>query len=233
MPLILCIETSSKNCSVTLSKAGKILVLKQYYDENYCHGEKLHLLIVEALNQGGIAIEDIDAFSLSYGPGSYTGLRIGASAVKGFGFALNKPVMVVSTLKSMGKSYIDSNYFDSKIDFICPIINSRVGEVYTATFDKRLNEINSPHSCVVAQHKFDNLLFQGKVVFFGTGLNKLKNYIKHKNAHVIADDWLPSASSLVAISHQKFIKKDFVDLAYFEPLYLKKFIPTKPKKEKI
>ena len=232
MPLILCIETSSKNCSIALSKNGSLVALKEYFDENYCHGEKLHVLISEVLSLERILIKDIDAFSLSYGPGSYTGLRIGASAVKGFGFSLNKPVMVMSTLKSLAHSYIESKHFDSKTDFLCPIIDSRVGEVYAATYDKNLNQINSSHSCVVSQHTFNNFLCQGKVAFFGTGLIKLNDIMKHENANFLKEDLLPSAASLVKISYQKFLKKDFVDTAYFEPLYLKRFIPTKSKNNK-
>ena len=112
MALILCLETSSKNCSVSIAKNGKTIQLKELLDDNYCHGEKLHVLIEELLKESKFLISDFDAFAFSSGPGSYTGLRIGAAAIKGFAFALDKPVISVSTLNSMAYGVCYNSHID-------------------------------------------------------------------------------------------------------------------------
>lgn len=231
MALILSIETSSKNCSVAISKKTEVLCYKEEFDEDYCHGERLHVLINELLKEYSLSIHNIDAFSLSYGPGSYTGLRIGASAAKGFAFALNKPVVLIPTLESLAKSYLDLYGNSNEIQFICPILDSRQGEVYAAVYNNTLSVVLDSFACVLSINSFEEILNKGKCIFFGTGLGKVKAVLNHKNANFINDDWLPSARSLNALSYKKFIQKDFADIAYFEPLYLKNFVPTKSKKK--
>lgn len=151
MALILCIETSSKNCSVCVSENGLCVGLKEQRDDHYCHGEKLHVLIEELLQESNLSINDIDAFCLSGGPGSYTGLRIGAAAVKGFAFALNKPIIVVSTLVSLAHGFLMHDSLASRNlsfadphhhkevalgrTYLCPVIDSRQGEVYTSLYE--------------------------------------------------------------------------------------------------
>jgi len=229
MALILSIETSSKNCSVAISKNGETQYLHEEFDENYCHGERLHSIIHSLLKEHSFSINDIDAFSLSYGPGSYTGLRIGASAVKGFAFALSKPIVLIPTLQSLAKSYLIKN--TDNVKFICPTLDSRQGEVYSAVYTNKLQPLIQSHSCVLSKDSFKHILSKGKCIFFGTGIDKLKSFLNHKNFNFIDSQWLPSARSLGQLSYEKFLKKDFADIAYFEPLYLKNFIPTKPKKK--
>tara|TARA_B110000444_G_scaffold249656_1_gene275045 strand:- start:233 stop:937 length:705 start_codon:yes stop_codon:yes gene_type:complete len=231
MALILSIETSSKNCSVAISKNTEVLYYKEEFDEGYCHGERLHVLINELLQECSLSIHNMDAFALSHGPGSYTGLRIGASAAKGFAFVLNKPIILIPTLESLAKSYSDVYGDSNNIQFICPILDSRQGEVYAAVYNNTLNVVLDSFACVLSSHSFEEILNKGKCIFFGTGLDKVKSVLNHKNANFINDDWLPSSRSLSVLSHKKFIQKDFADIAYFEPLYLKNFMPARPKKK--
>ena len=229
MALILCIETSSKNCSVAISKNGKIIDWQEELDENYCHGEKLHVLIEKLLEKSIISINEIDAFCFSSGPGSYTGLRIGAAAVKGFAAALDKPVIVVSTLRSMAWGLLNTElkYGKLEYDFLCPVLDSRQGEVYTAMYDFNCNVKLTPFACNVNKFSFSNYLDNHKICFFGPGQYKLKGKITHKNASFL-ENFSPSSRYLGHFSKINFEKNTFVDTAYFEPLYLKEFIPTKP-----
>ena len=231
MPLILCLETSSKNCSVSIYNNDSIVGSKEFIDESYCHGEKLHVLINDLLIESGFSIKDFDVFCFSSGPGSYTGLRIGAASVKGFSFALDKPIVAIPTLKSLAWGVANNQLLNkiNKLDILCPIIDSRKGEVYAALYDSNLKICLDPFSCNIMTFSFLEYLEQGKVYFFGTGLYKLSPLIKHKNA-IFINDIIPSSKYLGILANKDFNKKKFVDPAYFEPLYLKEFIPTVSKK---
>ena len=229
MALILCIETSSKNCSVVISQNGSPLFLKEKYDENYCHGEQLHVLIENILIEAKMDIADFDAFSLSAGPGSYTGLRIGSAAVKGLAFALNKPVISVGTLESMFSGFINKNH---NYDLFFPNLDSRKGEVYAAMYDMHKKECIAPFCCEINKFDFNSILAKNSVCFFGPGNHKIQSVVSHKNASFIKMDY-PSANSLSFLSEHKFQNNNFVDPAYFEPMYLKNFIATKSKKKVI
>ena len=230
MALILCLETSSKNCSVSIAKNGKTIQLKELLDDNYCHGEKLHVLIEELLKESKFLIRDFDAFAFSSGPGSYTGLRIGAAAIKGFAFALDKPVISVSTLNSMVYGlYYNSNINISSYDLFCPVLDSRKGEVYMAIFSDPSKQILKPFACVLNEFPFSKYIDKNKVCFFGPGKYKIESVIKHQNAYFLHSDY-PTARHMGVIAEEKYKKNNFVDTAYFEPLYLKDFILTQSKK---
>ncbi len=230
MSLILCIETSSKNCSVALSDNGQIISFQEELDDNYCHAKKLHVLIEQVLKNMSISINQIDAFCFSAGPGSYTGLRIGASAIKGFSVALDKPVIIVSTLKSMVWGILNTQFKKEKMEDVifCPTLDSRQGEVYAAMYDANFIEHLEPFACNVIDFSFSDFLENKKMYFFGLGTHKLQSIITHKNAFLI-EDFFPSARYLGHFAQMNFDNNNFVDVAYFEPLYLKPFIPTKPK----
>ena len=228
MALILCLETSSKNCSVSICKDNHVLFFKEYYDKNYCHGEKLHVLIQSLLAESNISIHDFDAFAYSSGPGSYTGLRIGAASIKGFSYALEKPAISISTLKSMASGLLMTGFDFQNNGLLCPVIDSRKDEIYAALYDVRLNEFLSPFACDLLSFSFLEYLENHTVYFFGTGLYKLQN-IKHKNA-VFLHDKMPSSRDLACLAEDAFNSHNFEDVAYFEPTYLKDFIPTKSKK---
>jgi len=227
MALILCVDTSSKNCSVALSKDGIVIYTKEKLEEGYCHGEELHSLIEDLFLDAKLEISQIDAISFSSGPGSYTGLRIGAATAKGLGIALNKKIVLVSTLKAMCWGFINNEQeiFNNDVNYFCSVLDSRQGEVYASIYDVLGSEILPPFACEVAKSPFINILNTNKICFFGTGLYKLKKVINHKNASFY-DGFLPSSSYLAFLAENNYNQKKFADIAYFEPMYLKGFIAS-------
>ncbi len=129
MALILNLETATTNCSVSIAKDGNLLAIKEHNTPNYSHSEQLHVFIQEVLKEASLSIEELDAVAVSKGPGSYTGLRIGVSAAKGLCFALNVPLISISTLSNMAEQAKDS-----KMDYIIPVLDARRMEVYSAVF---------------------------------------------------------------------------------------------------
>lgn len=221
--MILNIETATKNCSVSISKEGKTIALKELNDGNYSHAEKLHELIEQVVLEAKISLSHLKAIAVSKGPGSYTGLRIGVSAAKGLCFALDIPMISTNTLQSLALSVsIDKGY---KI----PLLDARRMEVYSQVFSEKNEKIREVQAEIVDADSFLEFLNAEKVYFFGDGAEKCKGIITHKNA-VFIDDKFPSAKEMSAISYQKYIKNEFEDVAYFEPFYLKEFLGAIPKK---
>jgi len=223
VPLILNIETATKNCSVSLANKGELLAVKELNDGHYSHSENLHVFIEDVLKSAKRLFSDIDAIAVSKGPGSYTGLRIGVSAAKGLCFSLNKPLISISTLASLANSISVEN--DS---VIIPLLDARRMEVYSAVFDSYYNQIREVKAEVIDSTSFSAFLEKGKVYFLGDGSDKCKDIIKHKNA-VFSDNYFPSAKQMAKLSYAKYKKNDIEDVAYFEPFYLKDFLITKPK----
>ena len=223
MTYILNIETATKNCSVSISKEGKTIALKELNDGNYSHAEKLHELIGQVVLEAKIALSDLKAIAVSKGPGSYTGLRIGVSAAKGLCFALDIPLISVNTLQSLSLSvYIDKGY---KI----PLLDARRMEVYSQVFNEKTKKIREVQAEIIRPESFSAYLNDQKVYFFGDGAEKCKEIITHKNA-IFIDEKFPSAKEMSAISYEKYLKNEFEDVAYFEPFYLKEFLGAIPKK---
>ncbi|MFD2822197.1 tRNA (adenosine(37)-N6)-threonylcarbamoyltransferase complex dimerization subunit type 1 TsaB [Lacinutrix iliipiscaria] len=224
MALILNIETATTNCSVSLSKQGETFALQEDYDKNYSHAERLHVYISALLEKHHIKPSQLDAIAVSKGPGSYTGLRIGVSAAKGLCFALNKPLISVSTLEAL------AHQVKIKEGFIVPMLDARRMEVYSAIFDAEYKVIRPIEAQILEAHSFANYLKLGKVYFIGNGVEKTKTLITHENA-IFIEDKLPSANEMSAIAYEKHKKNDTEDVAYFEPFYLKDFIALKAKKD--
>lgn len=222
MAYILNIETATTNCSVSLSKNGKTILLKEDYNNNYSHAERLHIYIDAVLNEAGITSKDLDAVAVSKGPGSYTGLRIGVSAAKGLCFALDKPLVSVSTLEALAHQVI---YNDG---VIVAMLDARRMEVYSAIFDSKYHQIRETEAQIIDADSFNSYLQEGKVYFIGNGVEKTKTLINHPNA-VFIEDKLPSANEMSFLVYNKFKIMDTEDVAYFEPYYLKDFVALKPK----
>jgi tRNA threonylcarbamoyladenosine biosynthesis protein TsaB len=222
LAIILNIETTTTNCSVSLSKEGETLVLKEDYNSSYSHAETLHLFIDEVFKEVRIKPKDIDAIAVSKGPGSYTGLRIGVSAAKGLCFALDKPLISVSTLEALAHQV--------KIDegFIVPMLDARRMEVYSAIFDKSYRQVRSIEAQILDDNSFKDYFNKNNVYFIGNGVEKTKILLSNSNA-IFIDDKLPSANEISKLAYKKFKISDFEDVAYFEPFYLKDFIALKPK----
>jgi tRNA threonylcarbamoyladenosine biosynthesis protein TsaB len=219
---ILNIETATTNCSVSLSFEGETLVLKEDYNNNYSHAERLHIYIDDVLKEANIKSSQLDAIAVSKGPGSYTGLRIGVSAAKGLCFALNKPLIAISTLEALAHQVNISE------GIIVPMLDARRLEVYSAIFDVNYNQIRETQAQLLDATSFISYLDKSKVTFIGNGVAKTKELITHENA-IFIEDKLPSANEMSQLAYHKYKINDIEDVAYFEPYYLKDFVALQPK----
>ncbi|WP_405023537.1 tRNA (adenosine(37)-N6)-threonylcarbamoyltransferase complex dimerization subunit type 1 TsaB [Mangrovimonas cancribranchiae] len=221
--MILSIETATTNCSVALSKEGETIALIEDYDKGYSHAERLHAYIDQILSEGNIDKSQLDAIAVSKGPGSYTGLRIGVSTAKGLAYALEKPLISVSTLESLSRQVnIEGGY-------IIPMLDARRMEVYSAVFNADFSLARDIKAEVLEENSFQEYLEKEKVYFIGNGVEKTKTIITHPNA-VFIDAKLPSANEMGSIAYKKYKVNNFEDVAYFEPYYLKDFVAIKSKK---
>jgi tRNA threonylcarbamoyladenosine biosynthesis protein TsaB len=167
---------------------------------------------------------------VSAGPGSYTGLRIGTSVAKGICFALDIPLIAVDTLTTMSQAVLASGVEVGDDTLLCPMIDARRMEVYTALHDKRLKTIEETNAKIIDEDSFADVLEKNRVLFFGNGAAKCKDVIKSSNA-VFVDNIFPLAANMSPLAEKAFIENDFVDVAYFEPFYLKSFVATISKKK--
>lgn len=226
MAKILCIDTATKACSVAIGVDGETADTRIIQGEKYSHAENLHLMIQELLTANGFTPSDLDAVAVSEGPGSYTGLRIGVSAAKGFCFGLDIPLIAVSTLRLMCEN---PSVPKSNADFFCPMIDARRNEVFTALY-QRDGSIHRPmEALVLDEHPYFEYLNEHRIVFFGDGAAKFEDQLDHQNALFIPDV-VPEASCFTGLADTLFRKKAFQDVAYFEPFYGKEFQAGKPKK---
>jgi tRNA threonylcarbamoyladenosine biosynthesis protein TsaB len=222
MALVLNIETATTNCSVSLSKDGEILVLKEDNSLGYSHAETLHLFIDEVFKISNIKPSEIDAVAVSKGPGSYTGLRIGVSSAKGLSYALNKPLIAIDTLESL------AHQVKANDGFIVPMLDARRMEVYSAIYNSKLELNREIKAEILTEESFRELLKTDKVYFIGNGVEKTKGLIQHPNA-VFIDGKLPSANEMALLAELKHQKSDTEYVAYFEPYFLKYFVALKKK----
>ena len=221
---ILHIETSSKNCSVAISDGLELLCVCEEVSENYKQSESLHTFVEWALEGAELSLKDLDAVSLGMGPGSYTGLRIGASSAKGFCYGLKVPLFAVNSLETMIEPFLAKDY-----DLIIPLLDARRMEVYTAVFDGNSGKmLTQTEARILDENSFQEFKEQ-KVIFIGDGALKAKEILQLPNAD-FNENVYPSAKYLVKKSVEKFSSKNFEDVAYFEPLYLKDFQGIKKKK---
>ncbi|RNA61028.1 tRNA (adenosine(37)-N6)-threonylcarbamoyltransferase complex dimerization subunit type 1 TsaB [Chryseobacterium nematophagum] len=221
---ILYLETSSKNCSVAISDNEKLLCLCEETSENYKQSESLHTFVEWALEGAEISLKEIQAISLGKGPGSYTGLRIGAASAKGFCYGLKIPLIAVNSLESMIEPFLGQNY-----DYIIPLIDARRMEVYTGVYDGNTGEEKVETEAKI----LDDATFQEyrdkKIIFVGDGAKKAKEVLQLPNAD-FNENIFPSSKYLIKKTLEKINKKEFEDVAYFEPFYLKDFQGVKKKK---
>ena len=220
---ILHIETSSRNCSVAISDGEELLCLCEEVSENYKQSESLHTFVEWALEGAEISLKDIEAVSLGKGPGSYTGLRIGAASAKGFCYGLKVPLIAVNSLETMIEPFLSQNY-----DVIIPLIDARRMEVYCAVFDGNSGEMISETEAKILDEQSFTELEGKKILFVGDGAKKAKEILQLENADFVENIY-PSAKYLIKKSVEKFNRQDFEDVAYFEPFYLKDFHGVKKK----
>lgn len=223
MATILNLETSTKNCSVSIAKDGVQLCLVEENEENYAHGEKLNQFVDWCVQGAEINWKDIDAVCVSKGPGSYTGLRIGVSSAKGFAYGSDIPLMAINSLQILAESQLNQ-----EVDYIIPMIDARRMEVYTALFDRQGNQLTETEAKVIDNTSFEELKGK-KIIFVGDGAEKCQEILSHLNATFVQA--FPSAKDMIRVSEEKFTQKSFEDVAYFEPYYLKDFVAGKKKSE--
>jgi tRNA threonylcarbamoyladenosine biosynthesis protein TsaB len=232
MALILNIETSTEVCSVFMAKNGQTLFKKESL-EGLNHSRVLTVFIEELFAQNNIEPKILDAVAVSKGPGSYTGLRIGVSVAKGLCYGLNIPLISVNSLEIMGiyaaqnkEKYILKK--DETPILFCPMIDARRMEVYTALYNSKGEEIRQVSAEIIDESFLTDLLENHKILIFGNGADKCKNMITNKNA-IFEGPKTTSAEFMQMIAEEKFSKKQYEDVAYFEPFYLKNFVATIPK----
>ncbi|MDB5286593.1 MAG: tRNA threonylcarbamoyladenosine biosynthesis protein TsaB [Mucilaginibacter sp.] len=225
MSYILQIETATTSCSVALTHNRQVLAFKEVNVRNI-HAEVITVYIDELITKCNITYADLDAVAVSCGPGSYTGLRIGVSTAKGLCFALDKPLIAVETLAAMATGVVANHPVGDDV-LLCPMIDARRMEVYTAIFDKAGQIIKPTAAEIIDENSFANLLANHNILFFGDGADKCRETLgNNPHAHFLPD-FANSAAYLTNIATDKFNRKEFVDVAYFEPYYLKDFIAGK------
>ncbi|MBN2350838.1 MAG: tRNA (adenosine(37)-N6)-threonylcarbamoyltransferase complex dimerization subunit type 1 TsaB [Bacteroidales bacterium] len=234
MALILNIETATHVCSVGLSKDGKTIALKESIEEK-SHAASLTVFIEKILHAQKLSIQNLDAICVSKGPGSYTGLRIGVSTAKGLCYGSDKPLLSVITFQNMCMAAKESpaihkltGNFSEEV-LLCPMIDARRMEVFTALYDWNLNKVSDIEAKIIDEKSFEKTLHKKQILFFGNGADKCRPYLNHPNAGFLGNI-NPSAQYMSAIAESLFQRRSFEDVAYFEPFYLKDFIPTVPKK---
>jgi len=224
MGYILSIETSTPVCSVALHKGGD-LVASKALNVPGAHAERLMELIHDILAESSVASEDIQAIAVSEGPGSYTGLRIGVSTAKGLAFGWNIPLIGVSTLQALA---VGAVRLGASEGHIVPMLDARRMEVYREVFDSDLNPVKGLDAEVIDENAFRKLLSEGIVYFIGDGSKKVSQVISHPNAVFLELEI--SAEYIGEIASQKFQSREFADIAYFTPNYLKEFKALHSKK---
>jgi len=227
MAYLLHLETSTKQCSVALAYKGELLASRVLLNETFSHSEKLHLFSSEVLEEANLKASELDAIAVSKGPGSYTGLRIGVGAAKGFCFGLDIPLIALNALEILVQS---SKAQDA--DYFIPMMDARRMEVYTAVFDKNKQWVQETSALVLGQDSFKSLLKEKTALVLGDGAAKFKALNPERNAIFSKETHYPSAVDMISMAWEKFNRKAFESLAYFEPFYLKDFQTTPPKKIK-
>lgn len=228
MSLIINIESTTAICSVALSDNDSIIALKETDKEN-SHSKLLSVFIEEIFKENKISAKDLSAVAVSKGPGSYTGLRIGVSLAKGLCYGADLPLISVDTLSALAQAYQKSQK-PAKNDLLCPMMDARRMEVYCKLSDSSLNELMPVNAMVIDNNSFARQLTKHKIHFFGNGAIKCQQEINHKNA--LFSEFNNSATYLVSQALQKLKQKQFENLAYFEPYYLKDFVAI-PSKNKV
>jgi len=227
MPLILNLETATQVCSVALSDNGRVVELMESGEKN-SHSVTLTVFIDAVMKKAGIAFSELDAVAVSKGPGSYTGLRIGVSAAKGICYGAGKPLIAISTLESMAAGAKGMASLGTPSLF-CPMIDARRMEVYNALYDSDLNLVREIKAEIIHEGSFLEEMKDHPVLFFGDGAEKCKPLLaSHPNARFL-DDFQLSATYMVHLAENIFNRRAFEDTVYFEPYYLKDFIPGIPR----
>ena len=225
---ILCIETSTSCCSAAICIDGVAVASK----ENLAganHASELPVFVEQLLAEARANQWHLDAVALSQGPGSYTGLRIGTSIAKGICYGMNIPLIPVDTLQILCNS-VDNQYLTGDTNTMyCPMIDARRMEVYTAFFNDKLEKISDTEALIVDENSFMELKQNNHLYLFGDGADKLADLFENEDNITVVEKFHCSAAYMAKLADEAFKNKQFVDVAYFEPFYLKNFVPGMPK----
>ena len=230
MSLLLNIDTAVENASVCISKNGELIFIAENKNPKD-HATWIQPAIQSLMKEAGFSLKELNAIAVSNGPGSYTGLRVGLATAKGLCYALNIPLITLSTLEVMTCAAIvnTSNSQLRTTDFLyCPLIDARRMEVFTAIYDQSLKAILPPHAKIIDENSFTEQLAGNSILFFGNGAAKCKPLIQSANA--LFEIIKYNASNMIGLSEKKMAAKDFTNLAYAEPFYIKDFHTVQPKK---
>ena len=220
MSRILCVDTSSFICSVSIFE-NLSLISSNSIEVEKSHSKLIIQLIDQSLKDAKIKINEVDAFAVSMGPGSYTGLRIGVSTIKGLCYSLEKPLISINTLEILSKSALNhiNNYNDF---FICPMIDARRMEVFTKMLDNDFNEVEKDKALILDDKSFNDIGGGKSIYFFGDGSNKFQKITNNKNFHFI-DNIISSSKNMGELANIKYENNQFENLTTFEPFYIKDF----------
>ncbi len=225
MSLILQIETATTSCSVAIARDGVVLAYKEANQRNI-HAEVITRFIDDIITDAAGTYNQLDAIAVSCGPGSYTGLRIGISTAKGLCFALDKPLIAIETLEAMAHG-VESKEAYNDNTLLCPMIDARRMEVFTAVFNVQGDRIQATSAVIIDENSFNDLLANNKILFFGDGAEKCEAILGGNLNAAFLPGFINSSTHLTQKAFEKFKNKDFEDVAYFEPYYLKEFIAGK------
>ena len=206
---------------MSLAKDGSTLICKEIAEEGFSHAERLHVFIEEIIREAGITFQDLNAIAVSQGPGSYTGLRIGVSAAKGLCYALDIPLIAIDTFQTLARQVKQTD------GCIVPMIDARRMEVYSAIFDANYEQKRAIQAEVITENSFADS--KETLYFIGDCNEKCKTVLSAPNFVFLEGIQYPSAKEMSALSFEKYQKSDTVDVAYFEPFYLKDFMITTKK----
>lgn len=224
MAVILNIETSTNVCSTALTYDGHVITQREDY-HGHNHATLLSGYIKDCLDEAKAKDLKIDAVAVSIGPGSYTGLRIGLSEAKGLAYALDVPLIGIDTLQIMTVAVMFSDFFDEDVMF-APMIDARRMEVFTAVYDYALHPLLAPTPLILTDDSYREFLDKGPVIFFGNGSDKAHELLsRHHNANFITEIH-PTGANMMALADKAYLNKDFLDIAYSTPAYLKEFQAT-------
>lgn len=229
MGTLLLIETATVVCSVAIARQGNILSLRESHEQR-SHAELITIFIQECLDEARLNFDQLDAVAVSRGPGSYTGLRIGVSTAKGICFAKDIPLIATDTLQAMAAGFAEQ-YTEllKPTDLLIPMIDARRMEVYTATFKPDNERIEETTARIIDENSYADLAENHRLWFFGDGADKCNPVLHRPEQMNIVNGFTPSAKPMAGLAQQAYEAKQFVDLAYFEPFYLKDFVAGIPK----
>ncbi len=227
--MILQIETATSVCSAALSDKGNTIGIKQLNEPNM-HASRLTLLVDALMQEAGLSFSGLDAVAVSKGPGSYTGLRIGVSTAKGFCYAADLPLIAIPTLESMASGFrsTSNEVFAENVLFV-PMVDARRMEVYMSVFNHKLEPITGTAAEVIDAYSFDRYTKEVRLILFGNGADKFSGIFEGNKQIHVETGFLNSAAHMSDPAFRKFGQKQFEDIAYFEPYYLKDFIPARPR----